>query len=208
MGDLPELEWDERHAEVILSQLHVPFSAEHVRIGYFFENSGVLQQCIHAMKYQEMHSIAKWFGRLLGERLIGTPFIDGDPVLVPVPLHKMKYYERGYNQSEWLCKGIAFETGLAMNTKLLTRTRYTKSQAASKLDADERQANVKNAFMIDGSGANTHPTSVILVDDLITTGATTSECIAALNAGGISDVRVLALASPIRMEITDYRFEM
>lgn len=197
MADLVEYEWDVQHSQKLLDEMHVPVHASELRVGFVFENDSVLQRCIHAMKYQGMYSIGFWFGRLLGERLVETSMIEDNPILIPVPLNKLKQYERGYNQSEWISKGIAFETELPLLTNGLVRTRYTKSQAQSKLHADERKNNVKDAFIV---GANLKDQIlkkvIILVDDLITTGATTGECIDELLIAGASEVRVVGLSMP------------
>lgn len=197
MNDLIEFEWDAGHIECVKADLHVSLDASDIRVGYVFEADGVLQDCVHSMKYQGMYSIALWFGRLVGERLVETNFIKDNPYLIPVPLHKIKQIERGYNQSEWLCKGVAHETGLQVLTNCLSRNRYTKSQAQSKLHADERSHNVRDAFVVTEEGREKlNHSCVILVDDLITTGATTQECIKALNEANVKEVRVLALATP------------
>ncbi len=202
MNDLTEFAWDEGHSARILAGLRVELPVREIRVGYLFEPKGILQECIHAAKYQGMHSIGFWFGRLLGERLVGTEMPQGDPLLIPVPLNRIKQYERGYNQSEHLCRGIAFETGLAVRTDCLARTRYTKSQAAAKLHAGEREKNVKDAFRVpERARKELSGRSVLLVDDLITTGATTGECARALLAAGCSEVRAIALAMPVKDEV-------
>jgi ComF family protein len=182
-----------------LGSLHCACDATFMAVGFEYEEDGVLERCIRTMKYRQLHSVGIWLGKMLGERLRGTPVLDDEPVLLPVPLHPVKQIERGYNQAEMLCRGIAEECALQLVPRLLQRSRYTRSQSASKLDRDERQTNMLNAFRVrEDVLKEVKGRPILLVDDLITTGATMSECIAALNEHGAMDVRLLALARPPR----------
>ncbi|MDH7516400.1 MAG: ComF family protein [Bacteroidota bacterium] len=169
-----------------------------IHIGFEFEPGTAIAESIHTMKYRGMHSIGYWFGRLLGEQCMGKPILDGRPVLVPVPLHHVKRLERGFNQAESICRGLSFETGLPVYAHALRRVRYTQSQAAMLLDKRERRLNTLDAFVIDPrfpAVLREHP--VIIVDDLITTGATMSDCVMVLRENGVQDIRLLAVARPI-----------
>jgi ComF family protein len=149
------------------------------------------------MKYRDMHRIARWFGIVLGERIIDSNFIKGNPVLVPVPLHKLRKIERSYNQADYICKGISWETGLECIPDALIRVRYTESQAGSQFNKPQRRENVLNAFSVNAKHLPILlDRPVILVDDLITTGATISECAIALEESGVRDIRFLAIARP------------
>jgi len=168
-------------------------------VGWEYESGSVIERCIHAMKYRQLHRAGEWLGRLLGERLIGTMLLEENPLLLPVPLHRLKRIERGYNQAEALCIGLAAECGLEWEGDLLVRRRYTTSQSASRLDRDERQANVRDAFLVDTeSVSRIGQRPLLLVDDLVTTGATISACADVLIAAGFTDVRILAVARPPR----------
>lgn len=180
-------------------------------VGWEYEGGGVIERCIHAMKYRRLPRIGEWLGRLLAERVLaptqGSPGMfettggggPDAPVLLPVPLHRLKRMERGYNQAAALCRGIAAESGLSVEERLLVRRRYTTSQSASRLDRDERQRNVRDAFAVDDRRAGAlRRRPLILVDDLVTTGATVSACVDVLIAAGFTDVRLLAVARPPR----------
>jgi ComF family protein len=179
-----------------LAAMSVVSDARWMSVGYEFETGSPLAEVIHSMKYRGMHRIGKWLGRLLGERLIGTDAVAGGPLLVPVPLHRIKKLERGYNQAEMICVGIAEETGLEADAGALRRARYTRSQAACRLDRDERRSNVMNAFAADPGNGILQNRPVLVVDDLITTGATIAACASALVDAGVRDVRLLAVARP------------
>jgi ComF family protein len=169
-----------------------------MHVGFDYERESPIESCIHAMKYRGLHSIGRWFGRLMGEDCAGTAFLAGDPILAPVPLHRLKRIERGYNQAEHICRGFAQETGLLHVPDLLRRTRYTQSQAMSRLDILGRRENMLNAFMLAGRYAElVRDRAVILVDDLITTGATMAECATVLREHGVQDIRYAAIARPM-----------
>lgn len=182
-----------------IASLACACDATMMAVGWEYESSSVIERCIHTMKYRQLHRTGEWIGRLLGERITGTMLVSGNPLLVPVPLHRLKRIERGYNQADALCRGIAAECGLDWEGNLLLRKRYTTSQSASRLDQEERQANVRNAFAVNDACVSEYRSRpVILVDDLVTTGATISACADVLIAAGFIDVRILAVARPPR----------
>lgn len=193
--------FDDATSRMHLASLTVPVDASLMYVGYEYERESALEACIHEMKYRGFTRIAEWMGRLLGERCAGTAMLSDEPLLAPVPLHRIKRIERGYNQSEWICRGIAKETGLQHARDLLRRERYTDSQSASRLDTSRRRMNMLNAFAPGPDAAALLPgRSVILVDDVITTGATVSECVTVLRESGARDVRLLAIARPCTEE--------
>lgn len=159
---------------------------------FYIDEEGPLHSLIHQLKYNGMTSL----GVALGEHLAGVlvPEIYGHSyTLLPVPLHRSKTRERGYNQSEHICKGISNRTGLTVASSLLRRTRYTQSQTA--LDIEERRRNVAGAFSL-------HPRcrsavagqSFIVVDDVITTGATIDACARLLVQHGARRVLACSVA--------------
>ena len=110
--------------------------------------------------------------------------------VIPVPLHDTKQRERGFNQAAQLAGMISHQTGIPQIINLLRRIRPTDSQ--THLTRSKRQANMKNAFAAAFSPVEF--ISVLLVDDVLTTGATASECAKTLKRCGISKVNVLTLA--------------
>jgi ComF family protein len=184
-------------ARATLAGLNRPVEARMALAMFGYESDSSIARCIEVMKYRGLERIAIWLGRLAGERLMGTPLLDDAPVLVPVPLHTMKRRERGYNQAEEICRGIAQETGLDLAATALIRVRATVSQSAAHLNRLDRATNVRNAFRArvpDIEGLRGRP--VLLVDDLLTTGATLGACAEALLDAGIVDVRIFAIARP------------
>ena len=180
-----------------LSALRYRAAASMMTVGYEFETDGSVSACIHTMKYRGMHRVAHWLGRMIGERLAGSAILEVEPALVPVPLHPIKLIERGFNQAEVICRGIAEETGLHVYAGAMRRVRYTQSQAAMKLHVDERKSNVMNAFEPNPTCFSVvRDRPVLIVDDLITTGATIGECGMALREHGAREVRYVACAKP------------
>ena len=154
-----------------------------------WEFSPTVQTAIHLLKYQNFKVLANRIGQFMAERLSKQPLPMDKTILIPVPLHKTRTRERGFNQSTLLCRIIAAETGLNYSDKILKRIRYTQSQ--TKLNAIERAKNVENAFKV------IYPEQIknklaILVDDVITTGSTMNECAKELIKNGANDVYLLS----------------
>ena len=150
---------------------------------FLFEKEGKVQEIIHLLKYSAIKSVGVELGEEIGRAIVHDPVFSGADVLIPVPLHKLKFRERGYNQSELLCKGISVVTHIPMNSKLLVRNKYTLSQ--TQLSLDERKANVGDAFAAGWTSlSDVENKTIIIVDDVITTGSTISACARVLRAGG------------------------
>ena len=151
-------------------------------------------EVIHRYKYQR----ALWFEPFLAELLIRAAgsFLSGQSgmMIVPVPLHPTKEREREFNQAERLAHRLGAATGVAVSRRLLRRVVPTRSQ--TQLSRQERLANVRNAFaMRDGQRLNGE--RIVLVDDVFTTGATTSACARVLRAAGAGEVWVWTVARGI-----------
>ncbi len=130
-------------------------------------------------------------------RQAGGALIDEADVLVPVPLHYTRLVMRGFNQSGWLAQAIGAETGRRVAVDALVRTRRTPSQAG--LAGRARRRNVSGAFKVRASRmAAVEGKRVLLVDDVLTTGATLSACARALKRAGARHVDVLVLARVVR----------
>jgi ComF family protein len=113
-------------------------------------------------------------------------------LVIPVPLHPSRQRERGFNQAGLLASVLAERAGLPLNDVQLSRTRATPPQVG--LGAEERKANVQDAFTWRGSGLE--GLRILLIDDVCTTGATLEACAVALAAGGAKSVWALTLARP------------
>lgn len=160
---------------------------------FHFEKEGTLQSLIHQLKYEEMTSVGVELGKRVG--LAFSTSFHGVPkaTIIPVPLHPVKKRERGYNQSDFIAKGISQVTGLQVVSSILTRRKNTKTQ--TKLNLAERKENMSDAFELNTRySSRISKSSFVLVDDVITTGATIQECGQVLIDGGAANVYVASVA--------------
>lgn len=136
---------------------------------YLFEKSGKVQKLLHAIKYQHQKELALHLGSLYAAELAEQKKLEAVDMLLAIPLHERKLKLRGFNQSEWFAKGLAKGLGKPLEVNFLTRLIDTKTQTKKKKYA--RWENVEGVFGLNRSGdlINKH---ILLVDDVITTGAT------------------------------------
>jgi ComF family protein len=127
----------------------------------------------------------------------GRALLDEADVIVPVPLHYARLASRGFNQSAWLAEALSQWTGVPVSIDALKRTRRTPTQGG--LSARARRRNVAGAFELRPSRAgHVEGKRVLLIDDVLTTGATLSACTRALKRAGARHVDVLVLARVVR----------
>jgi ComF family protein len=136
---------------------------------FLYEKKGRVQKLLHAIKYHSQTSLAEYLGKLYGENLGSDGCLGDVDVIVPVPLHRNKLRSRGFNQSECFAKGLSSSLVKPVDTLSLERTVDTKTQTRKK--KYQRWENVEGIFNLTPSHSlsNKH---VLLVDDVITTGAT------------------------------------
>jgi ComF family protein len=146
---------------------------------------GVLRDLIHALKYDTRRSLAAHLGPLMREA--GAGLLEGANLAVPVPLHRTRLSERGFNQALDLAKHL----GLPVENAL-ERTRATPSQTG--LSGDLRARNVHHAFAPRQDASVLRDRVIVLVDDVWTTGATAEACARALQTAGVREVRALTVA--------------
>ena len=161
-----------------------------LRAPYVFQ--GAVRDVVHRFKYENARAAGPLLGRLLAEYLADNP-LPGDR-LIPVPLHPTKQRERGYNQAELLAKEVGKTVGLPVDVKLLYRARNTPAQVRAA-NRQQRIANTADAFAARSSAAGQ---SLILIDDVSTTGSTLTAAAAALKQAGAASVWALVLAREAR----------
>jgi ComF family protein len=153
--------------------------------------SGAMRTLIHQFKYADRHDARALFGRWLAEA--GHTLIVGIDIVVPVPLSRLRLLSRRFNQAAILAQELSRRTGLAVDLHSLQRARFTKTQVG--LTHDQRRRNLAGAFRVRQSRrAALEGRHVLLIDDVITTGATVEACARALKRAGAARVDVLALA--------------
>lgn len=159
---------------------------------FLFEKEGVFQHLAHALKYDGFESVGTLLGRELGKAMVERG-VGGD-MIVPIPLHKVKLRERGFNQAEAIARGVSEITGIPVRADLVLRCRATKTQ--TKLGITERQKNVEDAFEVTDKEVECIEGKVcILIDDVITTGATIASCAKSLIERGAA--RVVAASAAL-----------
>ena len=146
---------------------------------------GRMKEIVHALKYDRRRSIAAPLGALM--RLAGAPVLRDADVVVPVPLHRRREYQRGFNQAD----DLALHLGVPV-VRMLKRSRHTHSQI--ELPKAQREQNVRGAFELAEACSLRHEACVVLVDDVSTTGSTLDACAKVLRSAGAKDVRAVTAA--------------
>jgi len=152
-----------------------------------------MQTLIHLLKYNGHRRVGGRLSEAVFHQLEGEVPWDRFHTLVPVPLHRTRRRERGYNQSAVLARTLGELSDLPVSKRLVLRHRWTQSQTG--LSVQERRTNVGGSFRATGPGDGR---KVLLVDDILTTGATASACAQALKAVGFGEVAVLTVATPLK----------
>ncbi len=157
-----------------------------------FRYEGIIREAILQLKYRNLRALSETLATFLGDYLTTNP-IPGE-VLMPVPIHRKRLRERGYNQSNLLAQQLSKLTDLPVVDNSLTRQRHALPQTQTKT-VDERRNNVAGAFTCHDQRLKNR--QVLLIDDVATSGATLDACAVALKAAGAISVWGLALAREI-----------
>lgn len=136
---------------------------------YVFEKEARVQKILHAIKYQGQKELAEYLGKLFAKQLKTANKLHPFDLIIPTPLHETKLKRRGYNQSEWFAKGVASTLNIELDTISLYKNKSTETQ--TRKGKYERWQNVDAVFELKNENKfeNKH---VLLLDDVITTGAT------------------------------------
>lgn len=156
---------------------------------YIFEKDRTIQNIIHAIKYRNKFRTGEYLGGIAGKQFSGLLKEWEIDFIVPVPLHRVKKSERGYNQSFYIAKGISKATGIPLKDNLIKRVKFTETQTS--MTRKEREQNIARAFKCK---KNIPSANYLLVDDVITTGSTISECAKEMLTNGAAKVYALSLA--------------
>ena len=156
-----------------------------------YRGRGIVRDVIHEFKYNRQmhlrHLVARWLRAALDDKRLADHTFD---VTVPVPLHPARQRERGFNQASLIAELLSAQTSIPCRS-LLKRIRYTTTQTA--LDRSQRMENLHNAFRL-RKNADVRGLRVLLVDDVLTTGSTLSECARVLKRAGATSVRAATAA--------------
>ncbi|MEN7547700.1 phosphoribosyltransferase family protein [Rapidithrix thailandica] len=157
-----------------------------------YTKSGKVQKLLHALKYQGEQAISYRMGKLYGQELLASGFAQSFDLILPVPLHKKKLKKRRYNQVDGFAKALAECMACAWISNGLVRTQYNTSQ--TNKGRMNRWKNVQGLFQV-GDKADVQGKRVLVVDDVVTTGATLEACVEAVLALQPASVSVAAIAS-------------
>ncbi|MBI2721890.1 MAG: ComF family protein [Bacteroidetes bacterium] len=171
----------------------IPF--KHVMSYFIFEKSGRVQHLLHQIKYQNQKELAFFLGQQYAKELIQDKFKTDFDLIVPIPLHKNKLKSRGFNQSEWFAKGLSETLNILVDITSMIRHEETATQTKKK--KYERWENVEGIFLITNK-SKLKGKHVVLVDDVITTGATIEAAWQALKDIEGVKISVIALAFAAR----------
>lgn len=139
----------------------------------FYRKGDTFCQVLHHLKYYGRKDLGIALGKQMAAELVSSGFFQGIDVLIPVPLHPQKEKTRGYNQSYYLAQGVSAVTGIPIDSQSVVRLHFTETQTHKS--ADERWANVSDVFSLvyPERFTNRH---ILLIDDVLTTGATLTAC--------------------------------
>ncbi len=146
---------------------------------FHFRRGETLRQIIHAFKYKGDRYTAREMGREMGRRAMNSGFIEPYDYIIPVPLHKKRLKKRGYNQAELIAEGMSEVTGVPVLTNVIERKVYASTQ--TRLSAAERYRNVSNDFCLAAGAEAVKGKTLLVLDDVFTTGATSEACLEPLS---------------------------
>lgn len=153
----------------------IPFL--HAASHLFFTQQSLIQELLHQFKYKGCKEIGEYFGKRMGEAILQSGRFEGIDAIIPMPLHKRKLKKRRYNQATILCNGIASVLNRPVLENIITRISAAGSQ--TNKNRLERWENISGSFQLQDATAIAGK-HILLVDDVITTGATLEACAAAL----------------------------
>ena len=189
--DLPRTHYEQQPENLLMQHFLEWPEVVRATAYFYYYKEGKYSSLIHHLKYYDHPEVGTYLGRLAANELRQSGFFDGIDLIIPVPLSKKKQRKRGYNQCDYIARGISEATGIAVETRCIERTIDTDTQ--TRKGSAERWKNTEGIFHV------TKPTllknkHVLIVDDVSTTGSTLHSCISALLTVPGVHISVFALA--------------
>lgn len=158
---------------------------------FIFQEGFELQKLIHSLKYDKNYHVGKFLGKITAELLSEKILLWKSNLIIPIPLHILRKADRGFNQANEIANGISKSLKIPIKSNILKRKIYTVTQ--TKLNLKERKKNIEGAFRLNKS-AEIIGKNILLVDDVITTGATINECAKVLKQNGANKICAISAA--------------
>jgi ComF family protein len=158
---------------------------------FVFEKDKELQYAIHALKYDKKFPVGIFLGKILAAEFKLNQINWNFDLIIPIPLHQLKKAERGYNQAYYIAKGIGSTLKVRVSDRSVKRIKYTESQTT--MNINEREENISGAFKVKWKNS-VRGKNILLLDDVITTGATISECGKMLLESGANKIYAASIA--------------
>jgi ComF family protein len=191
LHNLPETHYHEMDSNPLIYNFMGRVHVERISSFLFYKKGNCVQTILHQIKYKGAKELAEFLGYYYGLQMLQNHFLEDIDFIIPIPLHKMKEKKRGYNQSEWIAKGLSKALQKPYFSSILERVDYTETQ--TKKGRFSRWENVKEVFkVVDHSVIkNKH---ILICDDVLTTGATIEAAIVKLKEAEGVKVSVITLA--------------
>jgi ComF family protein len=189
--ELPKTDDFSFHENAAADRFLGKISFEMATTGYHYYKESKVQTALELLKYKGDKEVGESLGEAAGNRLLSRGFFNDIDLLVPVPLHRQKEKKRGYNQSEWIARGLSKATGIPVDTSHLRRTLHNPTQTTKSIW--QRWENVQRLF------ETNHPEAfagkhILLIDDVLTSGSTLEACGQAILKSSESRISFFALA--------------
>lgn len=182
--------WNEADKNYITDKFQFRLPLKKAASFFVFENDSVVQSLVHNLKYKGKENVGKWIVDFYLDHQKKEFFEDLD-LMVAVPLHPKRKKERGYNQVDVLCKSISEATSISYKKNIVERSKYTTSQ--TKKTREERLKSMESVFSISNQ-EEVRNKNILIVDDVLTTGATIESLGKTLMEAGASSISILSIA--------------
>lgn len=191
LADLPKTHYHRRNDNPVLNRLAGRLPLRHGWAFLKFKKGGIVQHLLHQLKYNNCPEIGERLGKAYGRELAESQLIGEIDLIVPVPLHRTRLRKRGYNQSAWFAKGLSEALQVPWDETISIRTKATTTQ--TRKSRSERWENVRHVFAV-STRTSVERKRILLVDDVITTGATLEACGQHLLECGCASISVACIA--------------
>lgn len=192
--ELPVTDYSQHKENPLYLRFSPYISIEYAFALWHFNKEGIVQKLLHNLKYYNHPEISHYAGKAMGENLVKQGFIEKIDTVIPIPLHSARKQHRGYNQSAGFAQGIAEQLHIQWSDDWVVRNKSTQSQ--TRKSQEQRKKNVEGIFSIKD---DTHikNKNVLVVDDVITTGATILSCLDTMKKAGANKIFVGCIAVAI-----------